>query len=211
MISQYTSKPNPLNYQIHPHLYGTLKEEAVTVSRPVSTKIRQTIYESTTSNPIGIGVVMDNFADVVGEIDNLQDRVDSIESLQAKMANLIDAVSNHVGIEDVSTSTVLPGFSQMEIINVIMEKVDSIENRLGNKTEKSESTSTGNIEERIAFLEKNLGLLTSEEEGLEKRIEAMETHLGKVTELEESLKVLNEKVARLSAVCQKLILQLKDT
>jgi len=218
MISQYTSKPTAVNYQIHAHLYQSLKEETVTVARPVSTKIRQTISESIQTNDqsTGIGVVMDNFADVVGEIDKLQDRVDSIESLQEKMANILDVVSSHVGIGDNSGNTVLPGFSQMEMVNVIMEKVESIETKLAKVPESnpdnSNQTKLENFEERLSLIEQKLGILSDneEEEDVENRIVAIEKHLSKISDLEEAVHSINEKVTKLSVICQKLIHQLNQ-
>jgi tetrahydromethanopterin S-methyltransferase subunit B len=217
MISQYTSKPTAVNYQIHAHLYQSLKEETVTVARPISTKIRQTISETTQNyadQSNGIGVVMDNFADVVGEIDKLQDRVDGIESLQEKMANILDVVSGHVGIGPDNGNPVLPGFSQMEIVNVIMEKVDSIETKLStvpqHNQDSSNQTQLTNFEERLSLIEQKLGILSdNENDDIENRIIAVEKHLSKVTELEETVHSLNEKVTKLSVICQKLIHQLK--
>jgi len=172
LISQYTSKPAPVVYQFHAHHYETLKEEEVQVSRPISTKIRETIRETaqkpnTTISTIGL--VMDNFTDVVGEIDKLSDRVDRIESLQEKMANIIDVVSTHVGIGDSGTNAPV-GVSQMEMVNALMEKVDSIEGRLESIAPGEPGT---NLEDRVTEIEKKLGVY---EEDIDKRLVNLEGH-----------------------------------
>eukprot|EP01124_Arcella_intermedia_P009856 TRINITY_DN16441_c0_g1_i1.p1 TRINITY_DN16441_c0_g1~~TRINITY_DN16441_c0_g1_i1.p1 ORF type:complete len:618 (-),score=143.64 TRINITY_DN16441_c0_g1_i1:43-1689(-) len=228
MVSQFNTRTdNPrLVYQYHPQLYGTLKDlstRAPSKVRAVEAKWRTTMRISgfsaekaaageatptagpspSTSEALkglkeaswggtDLGGFVETFAEMIEETGRFSNRLENVEFVQESLASVLEKVSTQVSTMDPK-------------VQVLMEKESNFQEDMDN------------IETRISAIESKMNISnptipenTLDLNSLNERLKLIEEKFENQKILEQKVDALTDKLSKLSIVCQKLALQLKQ-